>query len=136
VGFTLGVTGLEIACVLVVLKTIMALSRQNGALRIPTFLLMGVAVSASLWGVVTLLLVLAGEDLSRALYWLFGGLLNADWQRLEWVAVPAVVGGALMLVWADTLARTLARPVELPVGVITALVGTPLFVWVMRAQAR
>jgi ABC-type Fe3+-siderophore transport system permease subunit len=26
--------------------------------------------------------------------------------------------------------------VELPVGVITALVGTPLFVWVMRAQAR
>ncbi|MCX7687744.1 MAG: iron ABC transporter permease [Fimbriimonadales bacterium] len=217
-GFTLGITGLAFACGLVVLMAIMALSRQNGALRIPTFLLMGVAVSASLWGVVTLLLVLAGEDLSRALYWLFGGLLNADWQRLEWVAIPALVGGAvlmaqaralnlytageetalhlgvsverlkwsvltagslmvaatvavagiigfvgwmaphllrrgvggdhrvlmplsalggaLMLVWADTLARTLARPVELPVGVITALVGTPLFVWVMRAQAR
>jgi len=48
----------------------------------------------------------------------------------------SALGGALMLVWADTLARTLARPVELPVGVITALVGTPLFVWVMRAQAR
>ncbi|MER3559373.1 MAG: hypothetical protein C4336_07980, partial [Armatimonadota bacterium] len=38
------------------------------------------------------------------------------------------------LVWADTLARTLARPVELPVGVITALIGTPVFVWIMRQQ--
>jgi iron complex transport system permease protein len=53
------------------------------------------------------------------------------------VLIPlSALGGALLLVWADTLARTLARPVELPVGVITALVGAPLFVWVMRREVR
>src|SRR5690606_41836458 len=35
--------------------------------------------------------------------------------------------GAVMLIWADTLARTLFDPRELPVGVVTALIGAPLF---------
>jgi iron complex transport system permease protein len=34
-------------------------------------------------------------------------------------------------VFADTLARTLAAPVQLPVGVITALVGVPAFLWLL-----
>lgn len=36
--------------------------------------------------------------------------------------------GAVFLVWADTAARTLFDPRELPVGVITAIIGAPLFV--------
>jgi iron complex transport system permease protein len=48
----------------------------------------------------------------------------------------SALGGAILLLWADTLARTLARPVELPVGVITALIGAPLFLWVMRGEGR
>jgi iron complex transport system permease protein len=35
--------------------------------------------------------------------------------------------GAIFLVWADTAARTLLDPRELPVGIVTALVGTPAF---------
>jgi len=35
--------------------------------------------------------------------------------------------GAIFLIWADTLARTLFDPRELPVGVVTALIGAPLF---------
>ena len=35
--------------------------------------------------------------------------------------------GAIMLIWADTLARTLFDPRELPVGIVTALIGAPLF---------
>lgn len=35
--------------------------------------------------------------------------------------------GAVFLIWADTLARTLFDPRELPVGVVTALIGAPLF---------
>jgi iron complex transport system permease protein len=35
--------------------------------------------------------------------------------------------GAMFLVWADTLARTLFDPRELPVGIVTALVGAPVF---------
>lgn len=35
--------------------------------------------------------------------------------------------GAVLLVWVDTLARTVAAPLEVPVGVVTALVGVPAF---------
>ena len=38
----------------------------------------------------------------------------------------ALAGGALLLV-ADTLARQIAAPAQLPVGVITALIGVPVF---------
>ncbi len=217
-GYGWAISLLAFVSGLLTLVLALALSRQHGQLRIPNFLLVGVALSASLWGVITLLLVLAGEDLSRVIYWLLGGLLNADWQRLEWASLPALLGclilfwqaralnlytageetaahlgvplerlkwmvlaggafataatvavagiigfvgwitphllrrlvggdhralmplsalgGALLLLWADNLARTLTRPVELPVGVITALVGAPLFVWVLRRENR
>jgi len=39
--------------------------------------------------------------------------------------------GAIFLVWADTLARTAFAPTELPVGVVTSLVGGPFFVWML-----
>jgi iron complex transport system permease protein len=39
--------------------------------------------------------------------------------------------GASALTLADALSRALARPYELPVGVVTALVGAPVFLWVM-----
>ena len=40
--------------------------------------------------------------------------------------VSAVLG-AVFLLWADTIARTTFAPLEVPVGVITALVGVPIF---------
>lgn len=40
--------------------------------------------------------------------------------------------GAGFLVLADTLARTVLSPAELPIGVVTAVVGAPAFVWVLR----
>lgn len=39
--------------------------------------------------------------------------------------------GATTLTAADVVARIIARPYELPVGVVTALIGAPLFLWVM-----
>lgn len=36
--------------------------------------------------------------------------------------------GAVLLVWADTLARSVVSPAELPLGVLTALIGTPLLI--------
>lgn len=44
----------------------------------------------------------------------------------------SAVGGALVLVAADLAARTLAAPAELPLGVLTALVGSPFFFWLLR----
>ncbi|ORM65328.1 iron-dicitrate transporter subunit FecD [Pantoea rodasii] len=43
----------------------------------------------------------------------------------------AALGGGLLLVLADLLARTLAPPMELPAGVITALLGAPCFFWLL-----
>ncbi|WP_231978812.1 iron ABC transporter permease [Streptomyces sp. TLI_053] len=40
--------------------------------------------------------------------------------------------GALVLVAADLAARTLAEPAELPLGVLTALIGSPFFFWLLR----
>lgn len=44
------------------------------------------------------------------------------------------MAGACFLVWADLLSRTVFAPEELPLGAITALVGVPVFVVVMRRR--
>ena len=46
------------------------------------------------------------------------------------------LGGAVLLVWADTLARTAFAPSELPVGVVTALLGGPFFLLLLRRSLR
>lgn len=45
----------------------------------------------------------------------------------------SLLAGAGFLVLADTLARTVLAPAELPIGVITALIGSPAFVWILRS---
>jgi iron complex transport system permease protein len=55
------------------------------------------------------------------------------WTPLHRVLVPAsFLAGGSFLVLADALARTVMRPLELPVGVVTALVGVPLFAVLLR----
>lgn len=68
----------------------------------------------------------------------FIGLIVPHALRLLWGAqhrllLPAsILAGGAFLLLADTAARTVAAPAELPVGVITALVGVPLFVVLLR----
>lgn len=51
--------------------------------------------------------------------------------------LPAsAIGGAALLCAADTLARTLMAPAELPIGVITALCGAPVFLYLLLRQKR
>jgi iron complex transport system permease protein len=58
-------------------------------------------------------------------------VLGADNRLL----IPAAaLAGAAFLVLADTLARLLVRPAELPVGVITAFCGAPFFVYILRTR--
>lgn len=53
------------------------------------------------------------------------------------VLIPcAFFSGAAFLALADTLARTLLAPTELPVGVITAMTGGPFFIWLLRSRRR
>ena len=49
--------------------------------------------------------------------------------------IPAsALGGAVFLIAADTLARTIISPSELPVGVITAFLGAPFFIYLLKAR--
>ncbi|MFH2103065.1 MAG: iron ABC transporter permease [Chloroflexota bacterium] len=68
----------------------------------------------------------------------FIGLIVPHVIRLWWgadyriVLRLSVLAGAGALLFADLLARTVMAPQELPVGVVTALVGAPFFLWVLR----
>jgi iron complex transport system permease protein len=46
----------------------------------------------------------------------------------------ASLGGAAFLIAADTLARVLISPGEVPVGVITAFMGAPFFLYLLRVR--
>jgi iron complex transport system permease protein len=48
------------------------------------------------------------------------------------VVVVAALMGAILLVWADVIARTLLAPQEIPIGIITSLVGAPFLLILIR----
>jgi iron complex transport system permease protein len=53
------------------------------------------------------------------------------------VLIPAsAIGGAIIVVAADLLARTVVAPTELPVGAMTAIAGAPVFIYLMRRRVR
>lgn len=57
-------------------------------------------------------------------------LVGSDHRRMLPITV---LGGALFLMVADLLARTVAMPTEIPLGILTAFVGAPFFLWLMRS---
>ncbi|HUK54845.1 MAG TPA: iron ABC transporter permease [Candidatus Binatia bacterium] len=58
-------------------------------------------------------------------------LFGSDYRLL----LPATaLGGAIVVVLADTLARTVVAPTQLPVGAMTALVGAPVFIYLLRRR--
>ncbi len=68
----------------------------------------------------------------------FVGLIAPHWVRLvagpdHRVVLPgaALLGAALVLA-ADAVARTVVQPAELPLGVLTAAIGGPMFLWMLR----
>jgi len=60
-------------------------------------------------------------------------LFGSDYRLL----IPATaLGGAIAIVVADTLARTIVAPTELPVGAMTAMAGAPVFLYLLRRRLR
>ncbi len=62
-------------------------------------------------------------------------LLRLGWGNDQRLLLPAtvLVGGSLLLL-ADTLARTVIAPQQLPVGVLTALIGVPVFLYLLGRE--
>jgi iron complex transport system permease protein len=68
----------------------------------------------------------------------FVGLIVPHLMRIIWgndyrrIMPLSILNGATMLLTADLIARTALAPREIPTGIITALVGAPFFLWVLR----
>ncbi len=102
---------------------------------------LGVNVSATRWGLLGASALLTGAMVSVSGSIGFVGLVLPHAVRLlvgsghrALLPLSALVGG-IFLVWADTLARTVFDPRELPVGIVTALIGAPVFA-VLLARRR
>lgn len=52
----------------------------------------------------------------------------------RWLLPFSALTGACLLLAADIMGRIVARPAELDVGIVTALVGAPFFIWIVRRQ--
>ncbi|HET7922808.1 MAG TPA: iron ABC transporter permease [Gammaproteobacteria bacterium] len=93
---------------------------------------------------VLVLVVALGVGLSVAFTGMisFIGLVTPHLLRLSGgpdhrLVIPgAALLGALLCVGADAIARTLVSPAELPVGILTALIGAPFFMWLLVRQRR
>jgi heme transport system permease protein len=58
-------------------------------------------------------------------------LLGPDHRLL--IPASGILGASLLLV-ADTIARTIVAPAEMPVGILTSLIGGPFFLWLLVKQ--
>jgi iron complex transport system permease protein len=97
--------------------------RVRRAVFLAAALLVGAAVSVS--GMISFVGLIVPHVLRL--------LLGPDLRLL----IPAsFLGGATFLIWADTLARTVLGAAELPVGVVTALLGGPFFLVLLRRSLR
>ncbi|WP_137935738.1 iron ABC transporter permease [Chitinivorax sp. B] len=67
----------------------------------------------------------------------FVGLVVPHLMRLllggnhRWLLPASALAGAMLLLFADAVARTVIAPAELPIGLLTSLIGGPFFLWLM-----
>ncbi|HIW95371.1 MAG TPA: iron ABC transporter permease [Candidatus Corynebacterium gallistercoris] len=94
-------------------------SRLRGVLLVVTCLVVGVLVSMS--GAIGFV----GLVIPHIARWLVG-------YRHRWVLPLSAILGSILLIWADILSRMLLAPQEIPVGIITALVGAPFLLLLLR----
>ena len=105
---------------------------------------LGIEVTRTRWSMLTVVALLTGALVAVSGSIGFVGLILPHAVRL--IVGPghrrllpiAALAGATFLVWADTAARTLFEPRELPVGIVTAFIGAPVFallLWRRRSHS-
>ncbi|MCS7051001.1 MAG: iron ABC transporter permease, partial [Thermomicrobium sp.] len=103
---------------------------------------LGVPIARLRWHLIAVAALLTGAAVSVAGTIAFVGLIVPHVIRLA--AGPShrqllplsAAGGALTVLLADLVARTVVAPAELPIGVIMGLVGGPFFLWLVRRTRR
>ncbi|MFM2449084.1 MAG: hypothetical protein RIS44_1534 [Pseudomonadota bacterium] len=103
---------------------------------------LGVAVERLKRGVILLSAAGAGAVVAMCGVIGFIGLIAPHVARLlvgpdhRLVLPLAAMLGATLLTAGDLVARTAVRPAELPIGILTALIGAPFFLWLLRHRGR
>jgi iron complex transport system permease protein len=130
---------------IVLLPATLAAARHLDALRLGDAVARGLGVRIELQRLLLLVFAaaLAGAAVAIAGPVGFVGLMAphiarrlVGWRHAAVLPVAALVGATIVVV-ADALARTAFAPVDIPVGVVTAVVGAPYLVWLLvRTQAR
>ncbi len=101
---------------------------------------LGVSVERTKQLILLLATLLTGIAVSLAGTIGFVGLIVPHIVRLTLgpdhrVLLPvSAIGGGIFLIWADIVARVAVAPVELPVGVVTAFLGAPFFMYLLRTR--
>ena len=99
---------------------------------------LGVSTERVRLGVITLSALVTGAAVSVAGVVGFVGLVIPHIIRLvagpdhRFLLPASILGGATAVLLADLLARTVAVPAEIPLGVVTALAGGPFFLWLVH----
>jgi iron complex transport system permease protein len=98
---------------------------------------LGLPVARIKWQVIGLTTLAVGASVAMVGTIGFLGFLVPHVLRLlggpdhRFILPASALGGALVLLLADTLARTAVAPAELPIGILTALLGAPVFLWIV-----
>ena len=99
----------------------LGLSVQRVKIQIIVLVALGVATSVALAGTIAFVGLVVPHIIRL--------LIGPDHRYL----LPmSAIGGAILLLLADTVARTLFAPIELPVGLVTAFIGAPFFISLLR----
>jgi iron complex transport system permease protein len=130
------------AYLLPTLVLLQALARPLNALSIgeDTAAYLGVSVERTKWLAFAAASLLAAASVAAAGIVGFVGLIVPHAARLAWgsdhrLLLPAsALLGATFLLVTDTAARTVVAPTELPLGAVTAVIGVPLFVVLLRRR--
>ena len=143
-----GATWSGVALALVIPVATVLLTAQGRGLNAMTLgdsqaIHLGVSVGRLRGYVIVLAALVVGVSVAIAGVIAFVGLIIPHLIRLgvsssHYIVLPgSALGGALLLVLADTLGRTVVAPLEIPVGILTALIGGPFFVFlILRQRAR
>ena len=103
---------------------------------------MGVDVDRAKKGIIFFSALAVGTSVSLAGAIGFVGLVVPHLIRVMFhsdnrlVMPGSAIGGPLLLILSDVIARTIVAPAELPIGVMTALVGTPFFIFLLIRSKR
>jgi iron complex transport system permease protein len=145
------VAGRDLATLISVLPYLMAglilalgLSRQITTLTLGEDVAKGLGIrTAWVEGAATVaVILLAGSSVALAGPIGFIGLIVPHMVRFlvgvdyRWLLPYAAIAGAILLLLADVGARLVLKPQELPVGIMTALIGAPFFIYLARRKAK